>query len=320
MLKLYGSKEKKMSLPLRERVFYIALVASGFFLITSASYDLIAEGREYSAAYSEYEQLREQYPVISTYLETAQRAPPLQENEDSAAIRISSVKPSLTTDSEISFPTIRNSRRRSSNSQPVPDSESQNPNSQNPNPQEPKTENRKPKSRQDPLAGLTEVNSDFVGWISIKGIVDYPVVRGSDNERYLKTTFAGQRNGSGAIFMDYRNTKGFLDVVCIVYGHNMRDGSMFAPLNRYTDPAYLENHNDITVVTSEGEVLTYRIFAAKWIYAWDTIYDLKYSDAAAAARAFDGAPDGVSNFLILSTCTPSTDKDDRIIVYAALIN
>jgi len=284
MWKFYGSKGKRVSLPIRERVLYIALVMVGFFFIATASLELIAEGQEYTDASSEYEQLREQYPVMSAYLLAARQLPPSQETGDDITVQATALNPEVITNYEDDPPLITDTLDE---------------------------------EQQDPLAGLAEENPDFVGWISIEGVIDYPIVRGRDNNRYLWATFTGQRNGSGAIFMDYRNTRGFSESVCLLYGHNMKNGSMFAPLNRYADPAYIANHPDIIVVTSDGEVLEYRIFAAKRVFDIDEIYDLGYTDAESAAKAFGGAPDGTSNFLLLSTCTPSIEKDDRIIVFAA---
>jgi len=290
MQKLYGSKEKGLGLPIRERVFYIALVMVGFFLISSASSDLIAEGREYTAAYSEYEQLRESYPVITTYRPTAPQLPTSNGTGNDMTIQSKARDSELTIDTEADLSTM-------------PDNDPQIPDS----------------LQEDLLAGLAEENPDFVGWISIEGVIDYPVVRGRDNSRYLRVTFTGQRSGSGAIFMDYRNTMGFSEPVCLLYGHNMRDGSMFAPLNRYADPAFLADHPDITIVTSNGKVLEYRIFAAKQVYDRDATYDLDFADAKSAAKAFSGAPEGAINFLLLSTCTPSIEKSDRMLVFAALV-
>jgi len=50
-----------------------------------------------------------------------------------------------------------------------------------------------------------EINPDYVGWLKIDGTnIDFPIVRGNDNEKYLTTTFKGEENILGAVFMDYR--------------------------------------------------------------------------------------------------------------------
>lgn len=103
------------------------------------------------------------------------------------------------------------------------------------------------------FAALWAVNPDVVGWISIpETAVDYPIVQGADNERYLNHTLSGQRNASGAIFMDYRDDSDFGGHVRI-YGHNMRDGSMLASLHGFTG-------DTIFIYTPDGRVLEYEVF------------------------------------------------------------
>jgi len=170
----------------------------------------------------------------------------------------------------------------------------------------------------DPLKGLREVNPDFIGWISIGDFINYPVVRGRNNSHYLNTTFTGQNNIAGAVFMDYKLSRGFDETVCILYGHNMRDGTIFAPLHQYRDASFILDHPYITIVTADGELLTYRIFAAKVTDVWDKAYSLNFPDVASAVKALGGAPGGADHFLLLSTCTSNSNKNERLLVYAAL--
>ena len=172
----------------------------------------------------------------------------------------------------------------------------------------------------DPIAALLEINSDYIGWLAIAGVLDYPVVQGYNNDVYMNRTFTGNYNSAGTVFMDSRNWQGFDAPVCIIYGHNMRDGSMFAQLNKYGDPAFINEHPYITVVTLEGEMLVYRIFAAGLTDIWNRAYALGFADGAAAARAIWRAPADADRFLLLSTCTNTEDDDERMLVYAALVN
>jgi len=166
---------------------------------------------------------------------------------------------------------------------------------------------------------LAEQNADFVGWIAVAGTsIDYPVVQGADNERYLHTTFGGQRNAAGAIFMDYRMTRGFDTPVTILYGHNMRDGSMFASLLRYLDPAFLDRHPEITIIDADGERWVYRIFYARQTHARDPIYALDFHSETEMTDFFVAAPTGTDRILVLSTCADGSNRDARVLVYAAL--
>ena len=168
------------------------------------------------------------------------------------------------------------------------------------------------------LAELARINPDFVGWISIENYIEYPVVRGVNNDIYIHTTFSGGQNSAGAIFMDFRNRAGFDDSITILFGHRARNGTMFAPLVKYLDRSFLQENPKIVITTRDGEVLTYRVFSSKLTDAWDTLYDLSFSNSSQAAGAFPNAPADTNRFLLLSTCTPNSDKDERIIVFAAL--
>ena len=78
---------------------------------------------------------------------------------------------------------------------------------------------------------LLAINPDVIGWIEVLGSdISYPIVQTIDNARYLNYTFTGERNRSGAIFLDHRDVPDFMSL-SRVYGHNMRDGSMFGTLS-----------------------------------------------------------------------------------------
>ena len=118
--------------------------------------------------------------------------------------------------------------------------------------------------------------------------------------------------------MDYRNREGFDSYVTILFGHRTRDRTMFSPLVNYLDKSFLQENPLITITTRDGDELTYTIFAAKLTDAWDRAYEISFSDSSRAASVFPNAPADASRFLLLSTCTPSSDREERIIVYAAL--
>jgi len=76
---------------------------------------------------------------------------------------------------------------------------------------------------------LEKINSHCVGWITIPNTnINYPIVKNDDNEYYLNHNFEKSENKGGAIFMDYRLKEDFSNFNTILYGHNMKDGSMFA--------------------------------------------------------------------------------------------
>jgi len=168
------------------------------------------------------------------------------------------------------------------------------------------------------LDELAAINRDFVGWINANNnAIDYPVVRGSDNEKYINTTFFGTRNSAGAIFMDYRHTLDFDESIVLLYGHRTRDGSMFSTLISHLDPEYRRRNPNINILTRDGTKLTYVIFAAKLTNAWDPAYAVGAYDFAGALELFPNAPANARRFLLLSTCTSSSDDDERVLVFAA---
>jgi len=174
------------------------------------------------------------------------------------------------------------------------------------------------KPADDAQHGLKDINPDYIGWIIIPGTgISYPVVLGPDNEKYINLTFSGHTNSSGAIFMDYRCTKGFDSPVSLVYGHSMNDGSMFAPIRKYLDVKYINEHPIITISTVNGDILTYRIFNARRVEARDSVYSMDFLKVPEAG-VFPGAPDSADRFLILSTCIGYKANDERLVVYAAL--
>lgn len=100
---------------------------------------------------------------------------------------------------------------------------------------------------------LREINPDLVGWIYIEGTeISYPVVQGADNQFYLKHLFTGEWNSSGGIFLDARNSADLSDRNSILYGHHMKDGSMFHSLMEYKSQEYYDEHPTVLFLTPEA--------------------------------------------------------------------
>ena len=163
---------------------------------------------------------------------------------------------------------------------------------------------------------LSDLNPDYIGWIRIDGTgIDYPVVQGVDNEKYQRLTFMGEKNASGTIFMEYQCTDGFKGF-SILYGHNMRDGSMFAELHRFLEKDFLEAYQDIMIFNPDGEILIFRIFEVKITHTWDPVFMLRGANQEAVDEyfaAYSIAPG--TDILILSTCTKG-EKSERLLVFA----
>ena len=87
---------------------------------------------------------------------------------------------------------------------------------------------------------LKEINSDVVAWIRFENPekISYPVVAGIDNDVYLTKTFEGNYNSSGTLFTDMNNSGDFRDRNTFIYGHNMKNGSMFGQLRKYQEEKF----------------------------------------------------------------------------------
>ena len=177
-----------------------------------------------------------------------------------------------------------------------------------------------PATETDTNPDLSSINPDYIGWTRIDGTdIDYPIVQGQDNAEYLTTTFSGEKNKSGAIFMDYRCEDGFNGGFPIIYGHNMKDSSMFAALHRYLDSAFLTQHPEIIIVTPEGETLRYRILSAKVTNIDDKAYTLLKSDEKTIERyCLELGVQEDENVLALSTCTSNNSDRERLLLFAVM--
>ncbi len=94
------------------------------------------------------------------------------------------------------------------------------------------------------------VSPDQVAWLHIFDTdVDYPVMQGKDNMKYLNTDPLGDFSLSGSVFLDYRNQSDFSDNYSLLYGHHMQHGAMFGALDNFQDQQYFAGHREGRVVT-----------------------------------------------------------------------
>ena len=90
---------------------------------------------------------------------------------------------------------------------------------------------------------LQTINPEVFAWLSVYGTnIDYPVTQGKDNMRYVNTNAEGRYSLSGAIFLDYRNSKDFSDFNSIIYGHHMEKKAMFGELDTFSDKTVFDSH------------------------------------------------------------------------------
>ena len=103
---------------------------------------------------------------------------------------------------------------------------------------------------------LRKINLDIIAWIRIPDTkIDYPIVQGKNNAYYLKHMFQKTEHAAGSIFLDVDNEADFSNRKSILYGHNMKDGSMFQGLHRFQEESYLQEHNQVYLYLPDNREL-----------------------------------------------------------------
>lgn len=123
---------------------------------------------------------------------------------------------------------------------------------------------------------LQKRNPDVYAWIQVEGTeIDYPILQHSeDNLYYLNHTIDGKEAVEGAIYTEDYNSKDFEDPNTVIYGHNMKNGSMFRGLHDFSDKEFFDENRDITIYLPD-EIRHYEIFAA---YVYDSRHILQSFD------------------------------------------
>lgn len=111
---------------------------------------------------------------------------------------------------------------------------------------------------------LKSVNEDVVGWIYVDALPDisYPIAKGKDNQTYLHQTYEKNYNFAGTIFVDYENSGDFSDCNTLVYGHNMKNGSMFGHLKKFREDDKLYKQDKYFWILTPERNYRYEIISA----------------------------------------------------------
>ena len=106
-----------------------------------------------------------------------------------------------------------------------------------------------------PFHQLRTVNTDIIGWLFIEGSgINGPILQSEDNTKYLTAGYDGKANPAGAFFLDYECESDFSGQHNIIYGHNMKNGSMFHDLLNFKKESYFREHQEIIIYTPEKEI------------------------------------------------------------------
>ena len=176
---------------------------------------------------------------------------------------------------------------------------------------------------------LLAINEDIIGWIYCEDtVIDYPVLYGVDNEKYLHTLYNKQYSAAGSIFLDAYNTKAFVDSTNVLYGHHMADRSMFATLDEWQKQDYFDEHPVMWLLTPTQD---YRVdlFSAYTVSAYDEAYTLfgspgpsldawlKIMKSRSRVKC-EMELDSEAKYVLLSTCA-YVFEDARSVVHGMLV-
>ena len=201
---------------------------------------------------------------------------------------------------------------------------------ENTNPHSPKPKDKIVAPISVDIQGLQKLNPDIVGWIYCEDTaINYPILHGDTNNDYIHAMYDGSYSNAGSIFIDCRNASDFSDLETVIYGHNMRNGSMFHALENFLKQDFWEDHEQIYIITAEKTYLVKPIAALvtsyssdlklyqtvnnqneKWHDKIDTIFD--------KARAFDDSVKitNKTKLVMFSTCAYEFENARCVLICA----
>jgi sortase B len=179
---------------------------------------------------------------------------------------------------------------------------------------------------------LKKKNSDIIGWIRFDNLdqidISYPILYSGDDEKYLHTDLYGKSRAAGCIFLEGLNQPNLKDQYQIIYGHNMRNGSMFGSLKKYKKSGFYEKNPYFTVYT-EKMAYRYQIFSVHNAKADGAVYQIGYGQDETYQKFLNSlaedslidtglTPKKTDRVLTLSTCT-GNGYESRFAVHAVLV-
>lgn len=177
---------------------------------------------------------------------------------------------------------------------------------------------------------LKEINNQVVAWLKVKGTnIEYPIVQTEDNSYYLKRNFEKKYNIGGWIFADYKNKIDGTDKNIVIYGHNMKDDSMFGSLKNILNEEWYNNaENYIIDFITENEKQKYQVFSIYKIEKEDYYIDTEFKKnefskfieilKERSIKDFNVEVAKEDSILTLSTC--SDNNKYRVVLHAKKIS
>lgn len=181
------------------------------------------------------------------------------------------------------------------------------------------------------MDALKSINEEIVGYILIPDTnISYPIAQSNDPYKYLNYNVQNEQSRSGAIFIDSNNDANFVDANTIIYGHNMKNNSMFCEVRYYvTDEDFFKKHSYIYIYVND-EIRLYRVFSAQQTYDSSDVYVLnftnqqektEYLNQMIANSSFTpkSTPTANDEIITLSTCTNAAGPE-RSVAQAYLVS
>lgn len=179
---------------------------------------------------------------------------------------------------------------------------------------------------------LLKQNEDVVGWITVDGTqIDYPILQAEDNVKYLNRNFYHEESRAGSIFLDYRNDIQLDDERnIVVYGHRMKDGSMFQHITKFLDEDFFKEHRTIEFDTlyEHYEAEIFAVYNTLTTFDYIQTYfedEHDYENLLTEIKNYSKFDAGVEvtaddKIITLSTCDYVLDQDQgRLVLHAKLI-
>lgn len=180
---------------------------------------------------------------------------------------------------------------------------------------------------------LRKENPDIIAWIRFENLDDvhisYPVLYSGDNTKYLRSDIYGNYHIAGCIFLEGLNQPDFSDYHSIIYGHNMKNTTMFGDLKRYKNEDDFYDNNQYFRIYTENMVYRYQIFSYYEVDETSDVYTVGFGPddeyqafldqmAASSLKETGIHPTKDSRVVTLSTCT-KTAEDKRLVVHAVCV-
>lgn len=177
---------------------------------------------------------------------------------------------------------------------------------------------------------LKETNNQVVAWLKVKGTnIEYPIVQAEDNSYYLKRNFEKKYNIGGWIFADYKNKLDGTDKNIVIYGHNMKDDSMFGSLKNILNEEWYNNEENLVIdFITEQEKVKYQVFSVYKIKNEDYYINTEFNKNEfsefinilknRSIKNFEIEVTENDSILTLSTC--ADNNINRVVLHAKKIN